>query len=82
MLRSWWRFFSHRESFEREIDSEIAAHIEHKREALIQTGLSASEAERQPLILPVGARKEHCVFCRPSEAVSNSPLNPSHRLSP
>ena len=46
MLRLWRRLFSRRE-IEREIDCEIAAHIEHKRDALIRDGLSAGEAERQ-----------------------------------
>lgn len=46
MWRFWRRLFS-RDQIEREIDLEIAAHIEHKREALMREGHSAAEAERR-----------------------------------
>lgn len=49
MRRLWWKVFS-RHNSEREIELEIAAHIEHKRDALMRDGLSAQEAERQARI--------------------------------
>ena len=46
MLPFWRRLLS-RPNIEQEIDREIQAHIEHKRDALIRDGLSAEMAERQ-----------------------------------
>jgi predicted permease len=42
----WRRLFSRRR-LEQEIDREMAAHLEHKRDALVGGGLKGTEAERQ-----------------------------------
>lgn len=62
-LAPWWRAMTQRRRFEAELDAELSHHLEARRDALVDQGMSPDAARRQARI-ELGAVELHRDDCR------------------
>jgi macrolide transport system ATP-binding/permease protein len=64
-LRKTWRALRRRDAWEVELEEELRAHMQHRADHLVRTGLTPAAAERQARI-ELGAREAYREECRRS----------------